>query len=403
MSTTPALIMADLDRRLSALERTRSALAASADYLPLTGGTLTGSLTGTSGAFSSLTVGGTAVSVSGHTHSYAATTHTHDYAATTHTHAYASDTHTHSYLSTAGGTLSGGLTITTGSLLLNGAGNGVRFEGTVANAYEVTLVGPTLTADRTVTLPDATGTLSLDGHTHSYAATSHTHSYAATSHTHSYVSTSGGTVSGDLTVTGVVTTNEVRATDTGPASDCSFTWSGDEGSGMYLYAAGQPAISAAGSTGLICAGGTINTAGGATTTTSGYQYVLRNNTYGTLYRYSSRRSLKEQVTDLADAGAIIDALRPVTFVAAFVPREPDEVETDDQRQLRLADLNYGFIAEEVAQVADGKLAQWEWVDDDLEPAGWKWSDVIAVLVAEAQQLRRRVTELENTTQESSTP
>ena len=39
-------------------------------YLPLSGGTLSGSLTGTSGAFSSLTVGGTAVSLSGHTHSY---------------------------------------------------------------------------------------------------------------------------------------------------------------------------------------------------------------------------------------------------------------------------------------------------------------------------------------------
>jgi hypothetical protein len=47
-------------------------------YLPLTGGTLTGGLTGTSGAFSSLTVGGVAVSVSSHTHAaYSLTSHTH--------------------------------------------------------------------------------------------------------------------------------------------------------------------------------------------------------------------------------------------------------------------------------------------------------------------------------------
>lgn len=39
-------------------------------YLPLTGGTLTGTLTGAAGAFSSLTVGGVAVSLAGHTHSY---------------------------------------------------------------------------------------------------------------------------------------------------------------------------------------------------------------------------------------------------------------------------------------------------------------------------------------------
>jgi hypothetical protein len=43
----------------------------------------------------------------------------------------------------------------------------------------------------------------LDGsHASAFAASSHTHSYAATSHTHSYLPTSGGTVSGDLAVTG---------------------------------------------------------------------------------------------------------------------------------------------------------------------------------------------------------
>jgi hypothetical protein len=74
----------------------------------------------------SLTVGGTNVSLSGHTHSYAATTHTHNYAATT---------HTHSYLPTSGGTVTGSLTVD-GNVLVNqvasGTGISQTTQGTVA-------------------------------------------------------------------------------------------------------------------------------------------------------------------------------------------------------------------------------------------------------------------------------
>jgi len=53
---------------------------------------------------------------------------------------------------------SDGTTVMTGSLQL-GAGLGVIFEGTTADAYETTLVAGEPTADRTVTLPNATTTL----------------------------------------------------------------------------------------------------------------------------------------------------------------------------------------------------------------------------------------------------
>ena len=53
---------------------------------------------------------------------------------------------------------SDGTTVMTGSLQL-GAGLGVVFEGTTADAYETTLVAGEPTADRTVTLPNATTTL----------------------------------------------------------------------------------------------------------------------------------------------------------------------------------------------------------------------------------------------------
>jgi len=117
--------------------------------------------------------------------------------------------------------------------------------------------------------------------------------------------------------------------------------------------------------------------------------------------------LKEQVADFDGSGDLIDALRPVTFVPKFVAGQPtpddedDEfdptVETNAQRMIREADLQYGFIAEEVATVGDGKLAQYEWTEDgQLRAMGWKWPDMIAVLVAEVKSLRARVTTLETT-------
>ncbi len=46
-----------------------------------------------------------------------------------------------------------------GDVILSGAGKGVIFEGTTADAFETTLVAGEPTADRTITLPDATTTL----------------------------------------------------------------------------------------------------------------------------------------------------------------------------------------------------------------------------------------------------
>ncbi len=54
---------------------------------------------------------------------------------------------------------SDGTVAMTGSLTLGGAGTGIIFEGTTADANETTLVAGEPTADRTVTLPDATTTL----------------------------------------------------------------------------------------------------------------------------------------------------------------------------------------------------------------------------------------------------
>ena len=57
--------------------------------------------------------------------------------------------------------------VTTNDITLNGAD--LIFEGAVENAYETTLTVAEPTADRTITLPNATGTVALDGDALAYS------------------------------------------------------------------------------------------------------------------------------------------------------------------------------------------------------------------------------------------
>ena len=57
---------------------------------------------------------------------------------------------------------------TTTSILLDQGAN-LIFEGNLANAYETTLTVQEPTADRTITLPNATGTVALDGDALAYS------------------------------------------------------------------------------------------------------------------------------------------------------------------------------------------------------------------------------------------
>ena len=52
-------------------------------------------------------------------------------------------------------------TVTTNNVETISTSNGVVFEGNAADEHEVTLLAGTVTADRTITLPDATGTVAL--------------------------------------------------------------------------------------------------------------------------------------------------------------------------------------------------------------------------------------------------
>ena len=75
----------------------------------------------------------------------------------------------------------------------------VMFEGANADAYETTLLATEPTADRTITIPDATGTVALTSDLSSYATLANP-TFTGT------VNAAALTLSGDLTVNGTTTT-----------------------------------------------------------------------------------------------------------------------------------------------------------------------------------------------------
>ena len=184
--------------------------------------------------------------------------------------------------------------------------------------------------------------------------------------------------------------DEYRASSAGGVADASFTWTSEQNSGIYLHATNQVGITANGSTAAIFTATVCNLVTPSTATTSGYNALYRNATFGTYYYFTSRRQYKENIETLNDVGSIIDSLRPVTFIAA---RGADF--TEESEAWRLADIQYGFIADEVASVADGHLASYDIENGELVPNGWKVHDFIAILVKEVQNLRASVSELNN--------
>jgi hypothetical protein len=148
-----------------------------------------------------------------------------------------------------------------------------------------------------------------------------------------------------------------------------------------------------------------------TTTSSGSLYIRKDSTYGVLMTYSSTRDHKENVQSIesAESGRIIDMLRPVTYIEKyrsepngnFVKGVADNSdESANEYELREWDIEYGFIAEELDALEEYgvKLASYDWqqVNDEgfPKPAGWKDSNVTAILVAEVKELRKRIAALE---------
>ena len=156
-----------------------------------------------------------------------------------------------------------------------------------------------------------------------------------------------------------------------------------------------------GSKGLYPQGGFAILSPNTTTTYSGYQDLLWNTSWTTVHRYSSKRSMKEQIEPLnasVDAGAVIDLLKPVSFIAAPNP-DDEEPETPAEKEMREADLVWGFVAEDVCEIDEttgARLGVYEPSEDGdgFQPAAWAQRAFFPLLVAELQELRKRVAALE---------
>ena len=205
--------------------------------------------------------------------------------------------------------------------------------------------------------------------------------------------TSVGTLD-DLTVTGVIDANGVVKITDGSVGSPALTFDDDEDTGIFRNTTNQFSLVGGGTTGLIVASGTVNTAALETSSTTGYNAVYRNNTFGTLYNFTSRADVKENIVNVSasDSGAWIDALQPVTFNERWLQ---EGEEPANNKAWREADTQVGFIADNVfANSTTARFASVKDVDGTLQPVAWKFDNVLAATVAELKSVRARLAALE---------
>jgi len=119
-------------------------------------------------------------------------------------------------------------------------------------------------------------------------------------------------------------------------------------------------------------------------------FVKQDHSGAALSRVSSKRKLKKEIQTFTDL-PLIDELNPVKF--KWISGSPTEAEI--MRQKREENFEIGFIAEEVAEIRNGELAEYEVIDNEAIPAFYKVFDILALAVANIQDLRKRVADLEN--------
>lgn len=266
-----------------------------------------------------------------HTHTeYAPATHTHDYAPSDHTHTgfaaenhthtgYAAASHTHDY---AASSHSHAISDVTG---LQDALDGKAPNSHTHSGY------------------------AASGHNHdtAYAAKNHTHDYAASGHNHdnAYFSKSGGTISGDTNITGIVRVNGKQS----------------------IYDSGTMTVF-----------GTNN----QDTMIAGSQVYSR-----TAITVSSDKRLKRDIFHLDDAEAFINFIRGLKVVAY---NYKDDADDENPR--------IGLIAQEV-QKADKAISKFVLTEDKNGMLGLKPADMVFPLIAALQGVFDRIDTLERKVEE----
>jgi len=197
--------------------------------------------------------------------------------------------------------------------------------------------------------------------------------------------------------TSILKTGNITLRNEGSSSGLSINWDEDTSTGIFRHNPGTGYTGVA----LVAQGievlsaiaqsqtnGRVRMEAPTTTTTSGFGFLLHDNSLNTVHRHTSSRDLKDNIETIGNIDSFFDAVRPVSFV-----RKADDsiVETEEEKFMRLSDIQHGFIAEELAEIFDGRLATY---DLDFKPVGWRWPDMIAMCVAEIKSLRSRVAQLE---------
>jgi hypothetical protein len=197
-----------------------------------------------------------------------------------------------------------------------------------------------------------------------------------------------------------IQSNNFYIAQNGGTSALPLRFSNDTDTGIYRYSDGSTGtgLGLVANGTLIFAAHTTNSNGTgpslymnapATTTTSGYRFLLRSTTFGGVAEFASNRYLKDNIQTFDYSGFIMDSLNPIKYVPSYLG-EDEELEQD--KILRENDIQHGFIAEDISQVMGGILATF---DENLNPTGWRWPDLIAICVAEIKSLRSRVAQLES--------
>ena len=228
---------------------------------------------------------------------------------------------------------------------------------------------------------------------------------------------SGGTISG-VTITGSLITAGSSYFDADGTLDINGTYDiGYGGAGAYRFlvdnSAGYPFTMTTSSHGTARLAGsefrldgsfggggiymnghfTIDANGGMYPDTGAYAgafFIKQSDSGEALSRATSKREHKKDITSFTDL-SLIDELNPVKY--KWINGSPNEKEILKQKREQYFDI--GFIAEEVAEIRNGELAEYEIINDMAVPAFYKVFDILALSVANIKDLRKRVLELEN--------
>ena len=204
----------------------------------------------------------------------------------------------------------------------------------------------------------------------------------------------GGTVTNNTTFNGEVYTNKwlrCKGQQGVYFTDYGGGWRMVDTSWVSSY--GGKGVQSIG--GGMAASGLVESSG-----TNGYGTLMVNHDWTFFAKYMSVRRIKDRIAPMSDSvapGEVIDMLNPVTFIER---KRGDGPEAEAVKQYRENATIWGFVAEEVCDVdaaTGARLGSYELTEDKtgFQPAGWSVQPMVALLVAEAKQLRSRVAELES--------